>query len=110
MPPKLEKRYSMAHLDVKDLEKCKKQELVNLAEKLGVSTEGTVKELAKRCAEIEIPDKEPEQQPQQGEVTVYVKHEYKSLQLNRLVKRGEVLKTTQERAALLIEKGLVKTL
>ena len=42
------------HLDVKELEKCKKADLQKLAEELGVSTEGTIKELAERCAEVEV--------------------------------------------------------
>lgn len=36
------------HLDVKELEKCKKADLQKLAKELGVSTEGTIKELAER--------------------------------------------------------------
>ena len=42
------------HLDVKELEKYKKADLQKLAEELGVSTEGTIKELAERCAEVEV--------------------------------------------------------
>lgn len=42
------------HLDVKELEKCKKADLQKLAKELGVSTEGTIKELAERCAEVEV--------------------------------------------------------
>ena len=46
------------HLDIKELGKYKKADLQKLAEELGVSTEGTIKELAERCAEVEgeIPD------------------------------------------------------
>lgn len=52
------------HLDVKDLEKYKKPDLQALARELGVSDAGTIKEIAERCAavEVEIPDddqKEP---------------------------------------------------
>lgn len=46
------------HLDVKELESYKKADLQKLAKELGVSTAGTVKEIAARCAavEVEIPD------------------------------------------------------
>ena len=67
------------HLDVTELEKYKKDDLKALARDLGVSDEGTVKELAARCAAVEVdipdedeepqgtqePEKEPEQEPQQ---------------------------------------------
>ena len=48
------------HLDVKDLEKYKKADIEKLAADLGVSAEGTVKEIAARCAavEVELPDEE----------------------------------------------------
>ena len=54
------------HLDVAELEKYKKADLKELARELGVSDEGTVKELAARCAavEVEIPDEEPDEEPQ----------------------------------------------
>ena len=42
------------HLNIKELEKYKKADLQKLAEELGVSTEGTIKELAERCAEVEV--------------------------------------------------------
>ena len=53
------------HLDVKDLEKYKKADLQALARDLGVSDEGTVKEIAARCAEVEgeIPDEPDDAQP-----------------------------------------------
>ena len=59
------------HLDVKDLEKYKKQDLQALARELGVSDAGTIKEIAARCAavEVEIPD-DDQQEPEgndQGE-------------------------------------------
>lgn len=46
------------HLDVTQLEKMRKADLQNMAEKMGISTEGTVKELAARIAaeEVEIPE------------------------------------------------------
>ena len=42
------------HLDVKELEKCKKADLQKLAKELGVSTEGTIKELAERIGRAHV--------------------------------------------------------
>ena len=46
------------HLDVKNLESYNKADLQELAKQLGVDTEGTKKEIAARCAavEVDIPD------------------------------------------------------
>ena len=46
------------HLDAKELESYNKADLQELAKKLGVDTEGTKKEIAARCAavEVDIPD------------------------------------------------------
>ena len=46
------------HLDAKELESYKKEDLQELAKQLGVDAEGTKKEIAARCAavEVEIPD------------------------------------------------------
>ena len=46
------------HLDVKELESYNKADLQELAKQLGVDTEGTKKEIAARCAavEVDIPD------------------------------------------------------
>lgn len=46
------------HLDVKELENYKKEDLQKLAKELGVSAAGTVKEIAARCAavEVDVPD------------------------------------------------------
>ncbi|MGI6094573.1 MAG: hypothetical protein ACOYBL_03975 [Lachnospiraceae bacterium] len=46
------------HLDVKELETYKKADLQQLARELGVSDAGTIKEIATRCAavEVEVPD------------------------------------------------------
>jgi len=120
------------HLDAADLEKYKKDDLKALARDLGVSDEGTVKELAARCAavEVDVPDEEPEQaaaaQPQNqepekapeqeqppkaepdGMVMVEVVQVYKDLVLNRIVKKGERLPMKAERAAEIIGKKLGK--
>lgn len=73
------------HLDVKELEKYKKADLQKLAEELGVSTEGTIKELAERCAEVEV------------EVTAM----YLDRVLNEVKEPGEVFTVSRERAAIL---------
>lgn len=46
------------YLDVKELESYKKEDLQELAKQLGVNAEGTKKEIATRCAavEVDIPD------------------------------------------------------
>lgn len=46
------------HLDVKQLESYNKADLQELAKQLGVDAEGTKKEIAARCAavEVDIPD------------------------------------------------------
>ena len=46
------------HLDAKELESYKKEDLQDLARKLGVSDEGTKAEIASRCAavEVDVPD------------------------------------------------------
>lgn len=48
------------HLDIKDLEKMKKDNLKALAKDMGISDEGTVKELAARIAaeEVEVPEED----------------------------------------------------
>ena len=42
------------HLDVKELESYKKADIQKLARDLGVSDAGTIKEIAARCAAVEI--------------------------------------------------------
>lgn len=46
------------YLDAKELERYKKEDLQELAKQLGVDAEGTKKEIAARCAavEVDIPD------------------------------------------------------
>ena len=46
------------YLDAKELESYKKEDLQELAKQLGVNAEGTKKEIAARCAavEVDIPD------------------------------------------------------
>lgn len=56
------------HLDIKKLEGYKKADLQNLAKELGVSDAGTVKEIAARCAavEVELPEEEEHTETGQG--------------------------------------------
>ena len=56
----------MAHFDVKELEKRKKEDLQKLANELGLSDSGTKEKLAKRIAAVDA--EEPEEgETQQGE-------------------------------------------
>ena len=56
----------MAHFDVKELEKRKKEDLQKLANELGLSDIGTKEELAKRIAAVDAEEQE-EKETQQGE-------------------------------------------
>lgn len=114
------------HLSAKDLEKWKKAELQKLAQGMGVSTEGTVKELAARIAaeEVEVPDEEVEVSDEEVEVpdeetevsesdtaervTVKVTEEYKDLQAGQTFKPGAEFEVTAERAAELEHAGVAK--
>ena len=114
------------YLDVKDMEGYKKAELQKLARDLGVSDEGTVKEIAARCAavEVELPDDQeaaPDNQEettqdnqaaaikaQPGEVIVEVVKRYADLELKRVVSTGERLPMKKDRAAVIVGKNLGK--
>lgn len=113
------------HLDAKQLEKYNKEDLERLATELGVSAEGTKKEIAARCAEVEVEltdtdgqqgtnqptdtdGQQNTQQPASDLVKVACIQNYKDLQFNRIVETGEEYEVTPERAALLLEKNLVK--
>lgn len=126
------------HLDVNELGKFKKADLQKLAEELGVSTEGTIKELAERCAEVEveIPDEselteeekeaaeqaaaeydekngqeelEKDDEPQAaGTVTVEVTAMYLDRVLNEVKEPGEVFTVSRERAAVLVRTKVAK--
>lgn len=120
------------HLEVEELEKYKKADLQKLAEELGVSTEGTIKELAERCAEVEveIPDEseqtedeketaeqaaaeyaeenEQEEPEQAGTVTVEVVGMYLDRVLNEVKEPGEVFNVSRERAAILEREKVAK--
>lgn len=110
------------HLNIADLEKYKKADIQKLANELGVSAEGTVKEIAARCAEVEVEipdgnqladeekaaaaDKEP---TTAGKITVRVIQDYKDLQLKRVVETGEKLEVDKDRAATLTNLKLAVT-
>lgn len=101
------------HLDAKQLEKYNKEDLEKLATELGVSAEGTKKEIAARCAEAEPEPTDTDgqqntQQPASDLVKVACIQNYKDLQLNIIVEAGEEYEVTPERAVLLLEKNLVK--
>ena len=106
------------HLSAKDLEKWKKAELQKLAQGMGVSTEGTVKELAARIAaeEVEVPDEEVEVPDEEtkvsetdtGRVTVKVTEEYRDLQAGQTFNPGVEFETTVKRAAELEQAGVAK--
>lgn len=96
------------HLNAKQLEKYNRENLEKLATELGVSTEGTKKDIAARCAEIEVELPDADGQPASDLVKVACIQNYKDLQFDRIVETGEEYEVTPERAALLLEKNLVK--
>lgn len=64
------------YLNVKELESYKKADIQNLARNLGVSDAGTIKEIAARCAAVEI--ETGEGAPQTGQETT---EEYKAVEI-----------------------------
>ena len=122
------------NLDTKQLENMKKADLQALARELGVSDEGTIKEIAARCAavEVDVPDeselteedkelareaeaeqeKEEKQQrenkPGEGKARVKVLSRYLDKRLNQIKEPGEVFVTDKDRAEVLAGKELVK--
>lgn len=122
------------HLDVKQLESMKKAELQELAKELGVSADGTIKEIAARCAavEVDVPDeselteeekelareaeaeqakqekRQQENKPGEEKARVKVLKRYLDKRLNQIKEPGEVFITDKERAEVLAGKELVK--
>ena len=109
------------HLDIKNLEKWKKDDLKKLAKEMGSSDEGTVKELAARIAaeEVEVPEEdelteaekaeaEPEDAPEVSEtdtkktekktVTVRVTQTYKDMKAKQVFRPGFKFNISLERA------------
>lgn len=117
------------HLDVKELETYKKADLQQLARNLGVSDAGTIKEIAARCAavEVEIPDEgemtDEEKKAAQaaaraeeerkaaaaaGMVKVEVTTRYLDKQLNQIKDAGETFTVHKNRAEELVRAKVAK--
>ena len=117
------------YLDVKELESYKKEDLQELAKQLGVDAEGTKKEIAARCAavEVDIPDdselteedkkvaaeaaaeaaaKAEEEKKAAGLVKVKAKRRFLDKELNQIKDTGETYTVSKERAAVLEEAGV----
>lgn len=108
------------HLDIKQLESMKKADLQELANQLGVSNEGTVKEIAARCAEVEVDAPEEDELTEEEKAAAaaaQAEHEAKEAaakasdkvkvkanqtfldkQRGVIVKKGESFDVTKERA------------
>ena len=85
------------YLDAKELESYKKEDLQELAKQLGVDAEGTKKEIATRCAavEVDIPD--------ESELT---QRRFLDKELNQIKDTGDEYAVSRERAAVLEEAGV----
>ena len=114
------------YLDAKELESYKKEDLQELAKQLGVDAEGTKKEIAARCAavEVDIPDnselteedkkvaaeaaaeaaaKDEEEKKAAGLVKVKAQRRFLDKELNQIKDTGDVYTVSRERAAVLKE-------
>lgn len=119
------------YLDAKELERYKKEDLQELAKQLGVDAEGTKKEIATRCAavEVDIPDnselteedkkvaaeaaaeaaaKAEEEKKAVGLVKVKAQRRFLDKELNQIKDTGDVYTVSRERAAVLKEAGVVE--
>ena len=119
------------YLDAKELESYKKEELQELAKQLGVDAEGTKKEIAARCAavEVDIPDnselteedkkvaaeaaaeaaaKAEEEKKAVGLVKVKAQRRFLDKELNQIKDTGDVYTVSRERATVLKEAGVVE--
>lgn len=118
------------HLDAKELESYKKEDLQDLARKLGVSDEGTKAEIAARCAavEVDVPDESEltdeekaaaEQAAKEaaekeaaekaaGKVKVEVTKRYLDKQLNQIKDTGEIFTVDKARADELVAAKVAK--
>lgn len=119
------------YLDAKELESYKKEDLQELAKQLGVDAEGTKKEIAARCAavEVDIPDnselteedkkvaaeaaaeaaaKAEEEKKAVGLVKVKAQRRFLDKELNQIKDTEDVYTVSRERAAVLKEAGVVE--
>lgn len=102
------------HLDAKELETYKKADLQQLARELGVSDAGTIKEIAARCAavEVEVPDEgqltDEEKKAAAGMVKVEVTTRYLDKQLNQIKDAGETFTVHKDRAEELVSAKVAK--
>ncbi|MEQ2381117.1 hypothetical protein WMO21_01950 [Lachnospiraceae bacterium CLA-AA-H58] len=114
------------YLDAKELESYKKEDLQELAKQLGVDAEGTKKEIATRCAavEVDIPDeselteedkraaeeaaaeaaaKAEEEEAATELVKVKAQRRFLDKELNQIKDTGDEYAVSRERAAVLEE-------
>ena len=115
------------YLDAKELESYKKEDLQELAKQLGVDAEGTKKEIAARCAavEVDIPDnselteedkkvaaeaeaaaKAEEEEAATELVKVKAQRRFLDKELNQIKDTGDEYAVSRERAAVLEEAGV----
>lgn len=119
------------YLDAKELESYKKEDLQELAKQLGVDAEGTKKEIATRCAavEVDIPDEselteedkraaeeaaaeaaakaeEEEEEAATELVKVKAQRRFLDKKLNQIKDTGDEYVVSRERAAVLEEAGV----
>ena len=120
------------YLDAKELERYKKEDLQELAKQLGVDADGTKKEIATRCAtvEVDIPDeselteedkraaeeaaaeaaaetaaKAEEEEVATELVKVKAQRRFLDKELNQIKDTGDEYAVSRERAAVLEEAG-----
>lgn len=104
------------YLDAKELESYNKADLQELAKQLGVDAEGTKKEIAARCAtvEVDIPDenelteedKRAEEETATELVKVKAQRRFLDKELNQIKDTGDEYAVSRERAAVLEEAGV----
>ena len=114
------------YLYAKELESYKKEDLQELAKQLGVDAEGTKKEIATRCAavEVDIPDeselteedkraeeeaaaaKAEEEEAATELVKVKAQRRFLDKELNQIKDTGDEYAVSRERAAVLEEAGV----